>query len=212
MSIGVASVQQKEFTTASAVYYREQCFAAKNAVVVVVVVGQASWPNVWHQRVWNSIWVLEQCLGSGTLSEFWNSVWVLEQYLGSGTMSDIRNWNNNGLALDINRQLSLSAGTQPHSNIITSEYTCICVHIILQCPLQISNISITKDDQELLSNKYNSAAQMFQKSIKVECCNKDVEQFFSSLSVGRNFNFVPHFYKGTPHNLKGVPLGTPTHL
>ena len=55
MSIGVASVQRKEFTTASAVYYREQRFAAKNAVVVVAVVGQASWPNVWHQRVWNSI-------------------------------------------------------------------------------------------------------------------------------------------------------------
>ena len=50
----VASVQRKEFTTASAVYYREQCFAAKNAVVVAVV-GQASWPNVWHQRIWNSI-------------------------------------------------------------------------------------------------------------------------------------------------------------
>ena len=57
MSIGVASVQQKEFITASAVYYGEQRFVAKNAVVVaaVVVVGQASWPNVWHQRVWNSI-------------------------------------------------------------------------------------------------------------------------------------------------------------
>ena len=62
MSIGVASVQQKDFTTASAVYYREQRFAAENAVVVavvvvvvVVVVGQVSWPNVWHQRVWNSI-------------------------------------------------------------------------------------------------------------------------------------------------------------
>ena len=52
MSIGVASVQQKEFTTASAVYYCEQRFAAESAVVVV---GQASWPNVWHQRVWNSI-------------------------------------------------------------------------------------------------------------------------------------------------------------
>ena len=33
MSIGVASVQQKEFITASAVYYREQRFAAENAVV-----------------------------------------------------------------------------------------------------------------------------------------------------------------------------------
>ena len=66
MSIGVASVQQKEFITASAVYYREQRFAAENAVVVV---GQASWPNVWHQRVWNSIWVLEQCLSSGTVSD-----------------------------------------------------------------------------------------------------------------------------------------------
>ena len=84
MSIGVASVQQKEFTTASAVYYREQCFAAKNAVVVVAVVGQASWPNIWQQRIWNSIW-------------------ALEQHLGSGTMSDIKNWNDNGLALDINR-------------------------------------------------------------------------------------------------------------
>ena len=47
MSIGVASVQRKEFTTASAVYYCEQRFAAENAVVVVgIVVGQASWPNV----------------------------------------------------------------------------------------------------------------------------------------------------------------------
>ena len=53
MSIGVASVQQKEFNTASAVYYCEQRFAAKNAVVEVA--GQVSWPNVWHQRVWNSI-------------------------------------------------------------------------------------------------------------------------------------------------------------
>ena len=41
MSIGVASVQQKEFITASAVYYREQRFAAENAVVVAVV-GQVS--------------------------------------------------------------------------------------------------------------------------------------------------------------------------
>ena len=48
MSIGVASVQQKEFTTASTVYYCEQRFAAKSAVVVAVVIGQASWPNVWH--------------------------------------------------------------------------------------------------------------------------------------------------------------------
>ena len=55
MSIGVASVQQKDFITASAVYYREQRFAVENAVIEVVVVGQASWPNVWHQRVWNSI-------------------------------------------------------------------------------------------------------------------------------------------------------------
>jgi len=52
MSVGVASVQQKEFITASAVYYGEQRFTAKNAVVVV---GQVSWPNVWHQRVWNSV-------------------------------------------------------------------------------------------------------------------------------------------------------------
>ena len=73
MSIGVASVQQKEFITASAVYYREQRFAAGSVVVVVAVVGQASWPNVWHERVWNSIWVLEQCLGSGTMSDIGNS-------------------------------------------------------------------------------------------------------------------------------------------
>ena len=43
MSIDVASVQRKEFTTASAVYYREQRFAAENGEVVV---GQVSWPNV----------------------------------------------------------------------------------------------------------------------------------------------------------------------
>ena len=47
MSIGVASVQRKEFITASAVYYREQRSAAENAVVVVA--GQVSWPNVRHQ-------------------------------------------------------------------------------------------------------------------------------------------------------------------
>ena len=62
----------------------------------------------------------------------------------------------------------------------------------------MSNISITKDDEELLSNKYNSAAQMFQMSIKVECCNKDVEQFFSSLAVGRIFNFIPIFIREPP--------------
>ena len=55
MSIGVASVQPKEFSTANAVYYREQRFAAESAVVVVGIAGQVSWPNVWHQRVWNSI-------------------------------------------------------------------------------------------------------------------------------------------------------------
>ena len=128
---------------------------------------------------------------SGTVSELWNSVWYQEL------------WNNNGLTLDKNRQLSLSAGTQPYSNIIISEYTCICVHIILQCPLQISNISITKDDEGLLSNKYNSAAQMFRMSIKVECCNKDVEQFSSSLSVGRNFKFGSPFLIREPPQFEG---------
>ena len=105
-------------STTKRIYYCEcsilsQHFAAKSAVVVAVV-GQASWPNVWHQRVWISIWALEQCLSSGTMSGFWNSVWYREL------------WNNNGLTWNINRQLSLSAGTQPYSNIITSEYTCIC--------------------------------------------------------------------------------------
>ena len=79
MSIGVASVQRKEFTTASAVYYCEQRFAAENAVVVVGV-GQVSWPKVWHQRVWNCIWY----------HEFWNIVRYQEL------------WNNNGLTLGIN--------------------------------------------------------------------------------------------------------------
>ena len=70
-------------STTKRIYYCEcsilsQRFAAKSAVVVavvvvVVVVGQASWPNVWHQRVWNSIWVLEQCLSSGTMSDIRNS-------------------------------------------------------------------------------------------------------------------------------------------
>ena len=62
MSIGVASVQQKEFITASAVYYREQRFTAESAV------GQ-----VFSNLV--------QCLASTSL----------EQYLSSGTVSDIRN-------------------------------------------------------------------------------------------------------------------------
>ena len=66
MSIGVASVQQKEFITASAVYYREQRFAVESAVVVVVGQGCS---------------ILAQCLASTSL----------EQYLSSGTVSDIRN-------------------------------------------------------------------------------------------------------------------------
>ena len=186
MSISVASVQQKEFITASAVYYREQRFSAESAVVeVVVVVGQVSWPNVWHQRVWNSIWVLEQCLSSGT-------------------MSDIRNSGHKSATVSICR----NSASLKHYH----QWVYIHVHIILQCPLQIFNISSTKNDEDLLSNKHNSAAQMFQMSIKVECCNKDVEQFFSSFSVGRNLILFPIFYKGIPHNLKGVPLGTPTHL
>ena len=57
---------KKNFITASAVYYREQRFAAENAVVVVAVVGQA-FSN------------LVQCLASTSL----------EQYLSSGTVSDI---------------------------------------------------------------------------------------------------------------------------
>ena len=86
MSIGVASVQRKEFITASAVYYREQRFAVESAVVVVAVVGQASWPNVWHQRVWNSIWVLEQCLISAILEQQW-----LNSGHKSVIVSDFRN-------------------------------------------------------------------------------------------------------------------------
>jgi len=83
MSIGVASVQRKEFITASAVYYREQRCAAESAVIVVVgvIVGQVSWPNVWYRRVWNSIWY----------HEFWNIVRYQEL------------WNDNGLTLYINR-------------------------------------------------------------------------------------------------------------
>ena len=65
MSIDVASVQQKEFITASAVYYCEQRFAAESAVVVV---GQV-------------LSNLVQYLASTSL----------EQYLSSGTMSDIGN-------------------------------------------------------------------------------------------------------------------------
>ena len=53
MSIGVASVQQKEFITASAVYYREQHFAAENAVVEV---GQV-------------FSILVQCLASTSLEQ-----------------------------------------------------------------------------------------------------------------------------------------------
>ena len=55
MSIGVASVQQKEFITASAAYYRDQRFAAENAVVVVV--GQV-------------FSILVQCLASTSLEQY----------------------------------------------------------------------------------------------------------------------------------------------
>ena len=55
MSIGVASVQQKEFITASAAYYREQRFAAENAVVVVA--GQV-------------FSILVQCLTSTSLEQY----------------------------------------------------------------------------------------------------------------------------------------------
>ena len=87
MSIGVASVQQKDFITASAVYYCEQRFATKSAVVVVAVVGQASWPNVWPQRVWNSIWVLEHCLISGSLEHCLILGTLEQQWLNSGQKS-----------------------------------------------------------------------------------------------------------------------------
>ena len=86
MSIGVASVQQKEFTTASAVYYCEQRFAAENAVVVAVVVVR---PSILAQCLASTS--LEQYLSSGTASGFWNNVWYQDL------------WNNNGLTLDINR-------------------------------------------------------------------------------------------------------------
>ena len=136
---------------------------------------------------------LEQYLSSGTVSGFWNNVWVLEQYLILGTLE--QQWLNSGHE-SVTVFVCRNSASLKHYH----QWIYVHVHIILQCPLQISNISITKDDdEELLSNKYNSAAQMFQMSIKVECCNKDVEQFFSSFSVGRNFNFYfPFFYKGTP--------------
>ena len=126
MSIGVASVQQKEFITASAVYYREQRFAAENAVVVAVV-GQVSWPNFWYQRVWNCIWVLEQCLISGTL----------EHCLILGTLE--QQWLNFG-------HKSVTVSTCRNSTIFKHyhQWIYVHVHIILQCPLQISNISTTK--------------------------------------------------------------------
>ena len=57
MSNGVASVQQKDFITASAVYYCEQRFAAENAVVEVAVVGQ-----VFSNLV--------QCLASTSLEQY----------------------------------------------------------------------------------------------------------------------------------------------
>ena len=64
MSIGVASVQRKEFNTASAVYYREQRFAAERCS------SSSSRPSI-----------LTQCLASTNL----------EQYLSSGTVPNIRN-------------------------------------------------------------------------------------------------------------------------
>ena len=166
-------------STTRRIYYCEcsilsQRFAAKNAVVVVgVVVGQASWPNVWHQRIWNSNWVLEQCLISGTLEQQW------------------LNFGHKSVTVSICR----NSASFKHYH----QWIYVHVHIILQCPLQISNISITKVDEELLSNKYNSAAQMFQMSIKVECYNKDAEQFFSSLSQSEGIlNFVPIFFIREP--------------
>ena len=77
-------------STTKRIYYCEcsilsQRFAAKSAVVVAVV-GQASRPKIWHQRVWNSIWVLEQCLISGTLEQQW-----LDFGHKSVTVSDFRN-------------------------------------------------------------------------------------------------------------------------
>ena len=140
---------------------------------------------------------------SGTVSGFWNNVWVLEQCLTSGTLE--QQWLNSG-------HKSVTVSDFRNSTILKHYHQWIYVHfhIILQCPLQISNISRTKDDEELLSNKYNSAAQMFQMSIKVECCNKDVEQFFSSFSQSEGiFNFIPHFNKGTPTIWRAVSY---THL
>ena len=139
---------------------------------------------------------LEQYLSSGPVSGFWNSNWVLEQCLISGTLEHClilgtmeQQWLNSG-----HKSVTVSICRNSASLKHHHQWIYVHVHIILQCPLQISNISITKYDEELLSNKYNSAAQMFQMSIKVECCNKDVEQFFSSFAVGRSFKFYFPFF------------------
>ena len=132
--------------------------------------------------------------------------------MSSGTVSDIRNSGTvSGITIsDFRNSTILNTSNWTISSAFRNN-TCwwdtwaispmniyVYVHIILQCPLLIFNISTTKDDEELLSNKYNSAAQMFQMSIKLECCNKDVEQFFSSLSVGRNFNLFPILIREPP--------------
>ena len=70
----------KEFITASAVYYREQRFAAENAVVVVV-------GKVFRNLV--------QCLTSTSLEQYLISGTLEQQWLNFGhksvTVSDFRN-------------------------------------------------------------------------------------------------------------------------
>ena len=99
-------------STTKRIYYCECSILSRATLCGKERCSSSSRPSILAQCL--ALTSLEQYLNSGTVTEFWNNVWYQEL------------WNNNGLALDINRYLSLSAGTQPHSNIITSEYICIC--------------------------------------------------------------------------------------
>ena len=115
----------------------------------------------------------------------------LEQCLISGTLE--QQWLNSG-------HKSVTVSICRNSAIFNHYHQWIYMYM---CPynssMSIANIQYFHNQRRwriAVNNKHNSAAQMFQMSIKVECCNKDVEQFFSSFSRSRkvvNFNFSSPF-------------------
>ena len=167
MSIGVASVQRKEFTTASAVYYR-------NALRQRALQQQQQ-----QQQQAKHLGPMSGINESGTVSEFWNSIWVLEQCLISGTLE--QQWLNSG-----HKSVTVSICRNSTSLNHYHQRIYVHVHIILQCPLQMKNCCQTNTTRQhecfRCQSRLNVVTRMFSSSLLL------------SLAVGRQLIFISHFF------------------